>query len=63
LGASSVLKAEATAMHNGLQAAVQAGYTNIHIEGDNKILIDAVQGRIYPTWEIQILAQDILAYV
>ena len=55
--------AEATAMHNGLQAAVQAGYTNIHIEGDNKILIDAVQGRIYPSWEIQILAQDILAYV
>jgi len=49
-------------MQNVLQAAVQAGYTNIQIEGDNKILIHAIQGRIQPPWEIQIMVQDILAY-
>jgi len=50
-------------MWNGLQAAVQADYTDIQIEGDNKILIKAIQERIQPPWEIQILIQDILAYI
>jgi len=50
-------------MRNGLQAAIQARYTDIHIEGDNQILILAVQGRIQPSWEIHTLVQDILAYV
>ena len=63
LGAASVLIAEAPAMRNGLQAAVQAEYINIQIEEDKKILIHAVQRRIEPPWEIEILVQDILAYV
>ena len=46
LGASSVLIVEA--MGNGLQAVVQVGYTNIHIEGDNKVFIHTVQGRNHP---------------
>jgi len=46
LEAASILIAEATAMRNGLRAALEAGFSNIHIEGDNKILIQAVQGRI-----------------
>jgi len=46
LGVSSILIAKATAMRNEIKAAVQAGFTNIHIEGDNKILIQAVQGHI-----------------
>jgi len=50
-------------MRNGVQAAVKAGFSNIHIEGDNKILIQAVQGRIQPPWEIQVLVQDILYYL
>ena len=48
LGAASILIAEVTAMRNGLQAAIKVGFSNIHIEGDNKILIQAVQGRIQP---------------
>ena len=48
LGASSILVAEATAMHNGLQTAAQAGYTNIQTEGDNRVLIHAIQGRVHP---------------
>ena len=63
LGAASILVAEATAMRNGLQVAVKAIFTNIHIEGDNKILIQALQGCIQPPWEIQVLVQDILFYL
>ena len=63
LGASSVLIAEVTAMRNGLQVGVRTGYPNIHIEWDNKVLIHAVQRWIHRPWEIQILVQDILAYV
>ena len=63
LGATSILVPEATAMRNGLRPAVKAGFSNIHIEGDNKILIQAVQGCIQPPWEIQVLVQDILYYL
>ena len=38
--------AEATAMRNGIKAAVQAGFTYIHIEGDSKTLSQAIQGHI-----------------
>jgi len=63
LGATSILIAEATTMRNGLQAAVTVGFSNIHIEGDNKILIQAVQEFIQPPWKIQVLVQDILYYL
>ena len=49
-------------MRNGLRAAIHAGYTNIHLEGDNQVLIQAVQGRVQVPWEIQTLVEDILAY-
>ena len=51
-GASSIPIVEATAMRNGIKAAVQVGFTNTHIEGDNKTLIQAVQGHIQASWEI-----------
>ena len=63
LGTTSILVAEATAMRNGLRAAITAGFTNIHIEGDNKILIQSVQGRIHTPWAIQVLVQDIHYYL
>ena len=55
--------AEVTAMRNGIKATIQAGFTHIYIEGDNKTLIQAVQGYISSSWEIQVLVQDILAYI
>ena len=61
LGAASILVVEATAMRNGLRGC--EGGIHQHIEGDNKILIQAVQGRIQPPWEIQVLVQDILFYL
>jgi len=33
-------------MHNGIKEAIQVEFTDIHIEGDNNIFIQAVQGKI-----------------
>jgi len=38
LGAASVLIVEVTTMRNGIRD-VQASYTNVYIEGNNKILL------------------------
>ena len=54
---------EATAIGNGVKAAVQADYKEIHIEGSNKILIQAVKGKIQVPWEIQVIIQDIHLYI
>ena len=62
LGAASILVAEATALRNGLRAAVEAGFRKVIIEGDNQILIQAIQGLIQPPWDIQVLVQDIHYY-
>ena len=59
----SVLVAEATTMRDGIKDAIQAGFTDIHIEGDNRTLIQAVRGRIQTPWEIQVLVQDIYTYI
>ena len=52
LGAVSILVPEVTALRNGLRAAITTGFNYIHIERDNKVLIQAVQGHIQPPWEI-----------
>ena len=46
LRAASVLVAETTTMRNGLKAAAQVGFTDIHMEGDNRILIQVVKMKI-----------------
>ena len=55
--------AEATAMCNGLKAVIQARFMDIHIEGDNRILIQAVKGQIQIPWKIQVLVQDITIFL
>ena len=45
LGAASILVAKATTMHTGLRAAIAAGFLDLHIKADNKVLIQAVQGQ------------------
>jgi len=50
-------------MCNRLRAAIAAGFPNLHIEADNKVLIQAIQGQIQPPWEIQVLVQDIHYYL
>ena len=50
-------------MRNGIKAAVQAGFKNVDVEGDKKIIIQAVQGRIKVLWEIQTLLHDITSFL
>jgi len=54
---TSISIAKATIMRNGLKAA-RASFTNIFMEGDNKIFIEIVQGCIQTLWKIQVLLQD-----
>ena len=63
LGAVSGLIVEVMTMRNRIKAAVQAGFTDIRIEGDNKIFIQAVQSHIQASWEIHILIEDIRTYI
>jgi len=57
------LVAEATAMRNGIKAAVRLGFKNIHVEGNNQILIRAIKDQIEAPWQIQTLVQDIKTYL
>jgi len=63
LGTTSVLIAEATALRNGLHAAVDAGLCRILIESDSQILVQAILGVIQPPWEIQVLLHDINHFI
>ena len=45
-GHTSILVAEARALKDGVSAAIQTGYRNLLIEGDNTIVIQALTGKI-----------------
>ena len=51
--------AEARALRDGLRLAIQAGFNNIVIEGDNKIVIHALKGKIHIPWQISNIIEDI----
>ena len=46
-------------MHDGLYVAIYAGCHNIIVEGDNKIVIEALQGKVKTPWQIQRIIKDI----
>jgi len=50
-------------MRTGIRAVAKAGLTNIHIKGDNRILIQVVRRQIRVLWEIQVLVQDIYSFL
>ena len=50
-------------MRDGVLAAAKAGFTNINIKGDNRILIQAIKGQVHVPWEIQVLVQDIHSFL
>jgi len=56
---ATVIVAEATAMRDGIRAALNAGYRKILVEGDNQIVIKAIQNQIHTPWRIASLMQDI----
>jgi len=56
---ASVLVAEATAMRDGICAALQAGFRRLEVEGDNVIVLKAVQKQMHPPWQIATILEDI----
>ena len=54
-----ILVAEATAVRDGIITALEAGYRRIAVEGDNQIVISAIQSRIKPPWQIASIIEDI----
>ncbi|XP_010684130.1 uncharacterized protein LOC104898725 [Beta vulgaris subsp. vulgaris] len=57
-GASSVLLVEASALHQGIQIAHQLGIQNLIIEGDNLLVIKALQNLCSIPWKIATIIQD-----
>ena len=56
---ASILVAEPTAMRDGIHAALQTGFRRIEVEGDNQIVLKAVQKQIYTPWQIAPILEDI----
>jgi len=54
-----ILVAEATAVRDGLKSALEAGFRHIEVEGDNQVVIHAIQGQITPPWQIAPIIEDI----
>lgn len=48
--AALILVSEATALWDGLKAALDAGYRHLHMERDNRIIIQAVKDDIHISW-------------
>ena len=44
---ASIIVAEATAMRDGISAGLNAGFKKILVEGDNQIVIKAIQKQIH----------------
>ena len=53
-----ILVTEATTLRDGLKAALDAGMMYLHIEGDNRMVIQAIKGKIHIPWRIQMLVHD-----
>jgi len=56
---ASILVAEVTAMRDGISTALQAGFRQLEVEGDNQIVIKAVQKQIQAPWQIAPILEDI----
>lgn len=55
----SIIVAEARALRDGLWLAIQVGFKQIAIEGDNKIVIQSLKGHIQIPWQILNIIKDI----
>jgi len=55
--------AEARALRDGVRAVVEAGFKKVLIEGDNSIVIQALQGRFTVPWQIAGLLRDVSHYL
>ena len=57
--ASSILVAEGRALRDGIHATIMAGFSRLQIEGDNLIVIEALQGKPAIPWRINYIIQDV----
>jgi len=51
--------AEGRALRDALQATIEAGYRRLDVEGDNLIIIEALQGKSAIPWQVKYIIQDI----
>jgi len=58
-GTTSIIVTKGRALRDGVQAAITAGYRRLDIEGDNLIVIEAVQGKSVIPWQLKYIIQDI----
>ena len=58
-GTTSIIVTKGRALRDGVQAAITAGYRRLDIEGDNLIVIEAVQGKSVILWQLKYIIQDI----
>ncbi|KAM5582295.1 hypothetical protein ABKV19_002615 [Rosa sericea] len=61
VGTTTVPLAEAIALRNGLVCALERGHNRIEVEGDSKLVIDAVNKVVHPPWRLLKIIQDIQA--
>ncbi|PRQ56349.1 putative ribonuclease H-like domain-containing protein [Rosa chinensis] len=59
VGTSTAPLAEAIALCNRLVCALERGHNRIEVEGDSKLIIDAVNKVIHPPWRLIKIVQDI----
>lgn len=60
LGTMEILVAEALGLRDGLLAIPNPASLHLSVEGDPKILIDAINGKIATLWKIKFLVLDII---
>ena len=54
-----ILVAQATAMRDGISIALQAEFHKIQVEGDNQIVIKAMQKQLHTPWQIAPILEEI----
>ena len=59
LESAPILVAEATALRDGISTALQAGFCRIAVEGDNQVVLKAVQKQILALWQIAPIIENI----
>jgi len=58
-GHTSIIIAESRALRDGLQAALQSGFHQLDIEGDNAVVIGALRREIDVPWQIRTIIEDL----
>uniref|UniRef100_A0A7C9DFK5 RNase H type-1 domain-containing protein n=1 Tax=Opuntia streptacantha TaxID=393608 RepID=A0A7C9DFK5_OPUST len=51
--------AEGRALREGLQAVINGGYRNLEIEGDNMLVIQAIQDKVQIPWQVHNIVLEI----